>query len=196
MKIKSLIALTAIVVFIATALSSCKKYEEGPALSLRSPMNRIEGEWFISFSKVNGELVNAFEIEWLTPVPDSSFFENIEDFEEFEALEEFEGMLYPDNQKVLVAIATFEKDGDGKFTFFSNMPSFEMIPVRYFSWSFDAEKENIIMNYEGENFTLEILRLTNKEMTLHRTETGDGTITTTEIEFTSTTVEEQQAVFI
>lgn len=49
-KIIFLIGLTLISVF-----SSCKKYDEGPGLSLRSKMNRLCGEWEITELMVNNE---------------------------------------------------------------------------------------------------------------------------------------------
>lgn len=43
------------------AFSSCKKYEEGPSLTLRSRESRLAGEWKISKSLENGaaQTVNA-----------------------------------------------------------------------------------------------------------------------------------------
>ena len=35
---------------IAAAFSSCKKYEEGPGFSLRSPEGRLEGTWKVEMA--------------------------------------------------------------------------------------------------------------------------------------------------
>ncbi len=42
---RKLIALSLMLSFLAVGFVSCSKYEEGPALSLRTKMSRITGEW-------------------------------------------------------------------------------------------------------------------------------------------------------
>jgi hypothetical protein len=50
-KLNLLIALLATVTL--TQISSCKKYEDGPAISLRSKTARISGEWMLESFTVN-----------------------------------------------------------------------------------------------------------------------------------------------
>ena len=42
-------------VFIAGGFTSCSKYEEGPAISLRTKKARLVGEWILDKAFLNGE---------------------------------------------------------------------------------------------------------------------------------------------
>lgn len=57
MKISKWIALTGIVSIIA--LGSCKKYEDGPAISLKSKKERVANTWRIEQAFRNGEDVTS-----------------------------------------------------------------------------------------------------------------------------------------
>lgn len=41
--------------FVASGLSSCNKYEEGPKFSLRTKKARLVGEWILDKALLNGE---------------------------------------------------------------------------------------------------------------------------------------------
>jgi hypothetical protein len=150
------------------SLLSCNKYEEGPAISLLSPEKRICRDWYLNYAKVNGVLVDPVKVEWLRASSDTSF------------ISMFDELVI---EQMLLATASFEKDGDGKFFFFSNLPSFNLVPIKYFSWSLDVTGENILMYYLGDSFTLKIIRLTKNEMILRRIETRIGEQVVTELEF-------------
>jgi hypothetical protein len=45
---KKLIVFSLVVFFAMVSFNSCKKYEDGPRLSLRSKTNRLVGEWKLS----------------------------------------------------------------------------------------------------------------------------------------------------
>ncbi len=51
--------LLSIAVICGIAIASCKKYEEGPAMSLRSKKSRLAGEWSIDKIYVNGTDVTS-----------------------------------------------------------------------------------------------------------------------------------------
>ena len=57
-KIKSLTIFILISIFI---FSACKKYDEGPALSLRSKTDRLKGEWFCEGIYKNGEKIDTMQ---------------------------------------------------------------------------------------------------------------------------------------
>jgi len=64
MKTKKLINVLAVVFLLATLapISSCKKYEEGPSISLRTKKARITNEWKLEEMKIGGEDVTALII--------------------------------------------------------------------------------------------------------------------------------------
>lgn len=180
MKIKNIILVLVGTLLLAIFLQSCTKYESGVSWSLLSPEKRISRDWYLNFAKVNGEVVDPAFVEWLVPKPDTVLFVD------------FDSML-SDDQKLLLTVATLQEDGDGKFYFFSNIPSVQYTPIKYFSWSFDIDARNIILSYQDNTFTLEIIKLTKKELTLRRTYSLNGIPTITELEFISTKLEEEES---
>jgi hypothetical protein len=168
MKVTNILIISVLMFGITFFSNSCKKYEDGPAFSLRSPMKRITGAWGLSITKINNVLVDPTKVLWLSPDEDTSILSLFE---------------FPGTKETQAIIADFEDDGDGRFLFFITIMSFSINTTEYFTWCFDEDKKNIIINYNEEAITLEIIRLTNDEMTLLRTETGDGTIHTTTLEF-------------
>lgn len=169
MKVKNIFVSSIILVAICLFVTSCKKYEEGPRISLKSAKNRITGNWQFSFTKINGVLVNPTKSEWLTPTLDTALILSFN--------------LDINMVVIQSGTAMFEEDGDGKFEFVVLVQNSPFVQTEYFSWSLDTDKKNILMNYKGENIVLEIRRLNKNEMNVQRTHTGDGTITTTDIEF-------------
>lgn len=165
------ISLSIIIVITVTGLifSSCSKYEEGPAISFRKPEKRISGTWQLSFTKYNGAVCDPSLIQWIRPRLDSSVF--------------FMLGVSCDSARILSAIATMEEDGDGRFDFVMGNGAVWTMETEFFSWSFDAKKKNINMHYRNQNLTLEIVRLSNKEMNLIYRETGNGSMNTSDVEF-------------
>lgn len=54
MKIKQFISLTFIGLIILTVFTGCKKYPDGPGLSLRSKTERVSNTWKVENYKING----------------------------------------------------------------------------------------------------------------------------------------------
>ncbi len=54
-KVKSSFALLIICAIAVTSIQSCKKYEEGPAISFRSRSERVANTWRVENYKINGE---------------------------------------------------------------------------------------------------------------------------------------------
>jgi hypothetical protein len=170
MKFKNILIISVILLGTSVVMTSCNKYEDGPAFSLRSPVKRITGEWDLSAAKLNGKLVDMEDIGWLLTEIDTAYFE--------------EWGVEPESVKISIAKATFEADGDGEFIFYMSAMTLPLSQKEYISWALDADKKNIIMNYNDTNIKFEILRLTKEEMNLKRTETINDTTTTYELEFT------------
>ena len=55
-KLKSLFVIAALIV----AVTGCKKYEEGPALSLRSKEARVANTWKVEYTSTNGTDYTSF----------------------------------------------------------------------------------------------------------------------------------------
>ena|SRR5688572_21650890 len=66
MKIKNRVIAFLLFSFLAgTIITSCKKYEDGPALSLATKKSRITGDWKIENITYDGEDVTAFYLLFL-----------------------------------------------------------------------------------------------------------------------------------
>jgi hypothetical protein len=169
MKSRFYISIVITFTVFAFIFSSCSKYEEGPAISFRKPEKRISGTWQLSFTKYNGAVCDPSLIQWIRPRLDSSLFLMMG--------------VSCDSAKILSAIATLEEDGDGRFDFVMGNGAVWSMETEFFSWSFDAKKKNINMHYRDQNLTLEVVRLSNKEMNLIYRETGDGSMNTSDVEF-------------
>ncbi|MBR5984175.1 MAG: lipocalin family protein [Bacteroidales bacterium] len=50
---RKLVAILLVYTLLSISLDSCTSYENGPAFSLRSPMTRIVGEWYLADLLVN-----------------------------------------------------------------------------------------------------------------------------------------------
>lgn len=168
MKVKYILIVLILIFGITFFLNSCGKYEEGPAFSLRSPEKRLTTTWILSMTKIDDVLVDPTDVLWLSPDEDTALFSLFE---------------FPVTKETNSITATFEDDGDGNFFFLLTFAHIPLFSTECFTWSFDVDKKNIILDYNDEKITLEIIRLTNDEMTLLKTETGDGTIHTTTLEF-------------
>lgn len=101
-------------------LSSCSKYQDGPAFSLLSKTARLTGEW---------DLIEA---------PGFTADEDV--------------------------IFEFQEDGDFKF---STTYSYGGSTYSYSytgTWEFTSDKEDVIIDIDGDISTFKILRLTNSEL--------------------------------
>ena len=60
---KKLVYLAFVLMIGAITITSCRKYEEGPNISLRSKEARIANNWRIESAQLNGVNKNTFSIE-------------------------------------------------------------------------------------------------------------------------------------
>ncbi len=170
----------AVIAISAVLLSSCGKYEEGPAFSLATKKARLKGTWKVSEIKMNDEVIDLSNVD----------------------ITEITG----NNSTVSISLKLkFDKDGDGKAMIAISSPAYPFaLPFeRNLNWEFSNSKENLRIKIEQrvpdvidiperliedipELFSpdwveFEIIRLTRKELWLRSTETGNGIETKTEM---------------
>lgn len=167
MKTKNILIIAAVAVTASFLMTSCNKYEEGPAFSLLSANKRLEGTWVMTETRINDTVINLNDLTSMFGGIDTDSLSDI-DFSQF---------------SVSSIKATFEKDGACNFTILVNAMGFEYPYTQALTWAFDDKKENINLTVSGEVMTFEIIRLTNKELWIRNT-ISEGSITTvTEMEF-------------
>ncbi len=71
---KNLTRMALVALMIAVVMPSCKKYEEGPTLSLRSKTARLVNEW-----KIEKVLINAIDVSSVYTTQYTDFIMNIKD---------------------------------------------------------------------------------------------------------------------
>ena len=156
-----------IVFVLLTTLMACNKYEEGPSFSLLSVNKRITGTWELKETLVNDQVMNLNDM--------LAALGNMD-------MDTITGFDIDLSQITVNSIkTTFQKDGSGNFYFAVSVMGFPFSQTQAITWKFDSEKENVIITIESEDQEFEIIRLTNKELWLKRTETIDGQVTVTEM---------------
>jgi len=64
---KKIITLIVLATFIMVGVTSCKKYEEGPMLSLRSKTSRVAGDWVLDKATQDGvDITSTVQIDYIT----------------------------------------------------------------------------------------------------------------------------------
>lgn len=154
-------------------VTSCKKYEEGPAISFRSAKNRIEGTWNAVSGTVDGENIYQTYIDTFTRVLSCGTVSVTEEQRMKKLIWEIN-----DNGKVFWKEYWTEKKFNSASTEASsciptyNYNEFEPIPAE-FSWELqDNNKKFVIKTEDGVEYKFTILELRNKS--LHLKGTIDG----------------------
>ena len=176
---KKFLGVALMIIFIAPLYQSCKKYDEGPAISLRSKKNRLTGEWEVTKYLKNQE-------DYLTKKIDPCYYYYSSCGE---CTETYTGSIQ--------YTIEFEKDGDVIMTENYNYSSYSKkydnsdpdyycsyysccdtsysltdsgIEITFGDWEFRKKKEELRleMNYDGSltKEDYEIARLTNDELKL------------------------------
>ena len=136
-------------------MTSCNKYEEGPAFSLLSANKRLEGTWVMTETRINDTVINLNDLMSMFGNVDTDSLSDMEiDFSEL---------------SVSSVKATFEKEGAGNFTITLSVMGLAYPYTQAFTWAFDDKKENVNLTISGEVMTFEIIRLTNKELWIRNT---------------------------
>jgi len=136
---KIILALTILVASLQ--FTGCKKYEEGPFISLRTKTARLIGEW---------NLVNYNETY---NSPDSSLTKTY-DGKTITQTTKNQTCSFDYTQHLI-----FKKDNTYSLTP-DNDPRFGIINDQSYPWSFSSNKEDLVLNDINYN----ILRLTEKEL--------------------------------
>lgn len=167
MKTRLVIIIAAFTLAFLLGFSSCNKYEEGPSFSLLSATKRIVGTWELTETTINDTVVSLNDL--------TSMLGDVD-------LDSLTGGIPISIEDITVTSVkvTFEKDGDGNFFFAISAGFFPVSRTEYITWVFDDDKENIDITIMSEVQSFEIIRLTNKELWLRRTET-EGVATTTTV---------------
>lgn len=132
---KTFVFMMVVIFAIILNFTSCGKYEEGPAFSLRSKKARVAGDWKVDEIYEDGDKIELSDYE--------------------------KGMEW-----------TFEKDGNGEFSYPAVTYIYEGIEYEIsaagsddFEWEFGDKKETIEIDFdEGDDMELEILRLKENEL--------------------------------
>lgn len=161
----------AIVIFWSVVIgvvlfSACNKYEEGPSFSLLSATKRITGTWKLTETRLNDSLVDLMDIGALLG-GDVSLDSLMGDIQ-----------IDPTEISIKEIKITFEKGGNGNIGINLLVVGFPYNHVENITWKFDAEKENVDVTIMNDLQTFKILRLSNKDLWLLRSETEGGVTTT------------------
>lgn len=168
-------------ILLSIIISGCKKYEEGPFLSLRSKNHRIEGNWKVKSLIIdNQEQVNYYHkgtYYTVHCVSGSKLY-----MYDYFALKSYLWEI-KDGGSASLEIKTVEKDIDfnksSKNCTETYFPEIESNQKQSRTWEFDKKKENLILiSPTGFRDSYEILQLKEKEVKLKRIDI-DGAKTTT-----------------
>lgn len=158
-------------VLLAIIINGCKKYEEGPFISLRSKNQRIEGNWKVKSLIIdNQEQVNYYHHATDFTVNCTSGSKLY--MHDYYALKSYLWEIN-DNGNASLEIKTVEKEIDlhesSKTCKEVYFPEVESIQKQSRTWEFDKRKENIILiSPTGYRDSYEILQLKEKEVKLKR----------------------------
>jgi len=155
-------------------VSSCSKYDDGPAFSLLTKTQRVTGTWDLKKVIVNGEEMS----------PDDTYTNT------YDAYCSNTGMYYSYDLIESDSYETtweFDKDGDFSHLEYSTsnyqtLDSFSCVNYQayisnnitnstnstYADWEFSSDKLELEIDFGGTSQDFEIARLTNKEMTLEQ----------------------------
>lgn len=164
-------------------VSSCSKYDDGPAFSLLTKTQRVTGVWNLTKVIVNGEEMS----------PDDS-----DTYTGYYSCYDTAAWVWTDYPYTLISTSSnlntweFEKDGDFSSLDYYNdtyqiLDSFSCVDFTahisdfdtsyidsyYSDWEFSSNKEEIEIDLGLGLWDFEISRLTNKEMTLDLKIDGD-----------------------
>jgi hypothetical protein len=164
---KRISGITIALALITIILSSCSKYEEGPAISLMSKNARIIGVWGLTETTVNDTVISLNDFALM--------FANIDTAQT--------GGIDLSTISITDVKATLNKEGTGTFDFSYGIMGFTMSYSYPINWKFDGEKENLMLEIEAAWQDFEILRLSKDQLWIRRSEITDSTSYVTVLKF-------------
>lgn len=154
--------------------SACKKYEEGPALTFRTPKQRVVGTWSLEEARYNNVKIDFNNLQGLI----NSF--NLGGMD-------MDSIPFDLSELSLKSIKlNLEKEGDGQIKI---EIAYQMLQLPAYNqditWSFDDKKDALIFTTENssDNQSFKILKLTKNELWLERTDTNNGVASIVNFEF-------------
>lgn len=162
--------LTSSIVLISILLSECKKYEEGPTLSLRSKQHRIEGEWDITSYTVNGENELASTNDYSYACSTGTVFHAHDEYNTTRFVWNFDKNDWNYSQ------TETSKVFDQQFAYYNCIATYDYDTDTYLeggTWKLLSGKEKIeITSQYGDIMTFKIIELREKEMKLEGNDGG------------------------
>ncbi len=143
---KTLIAMGTLCLFI---LSSCSKYEDGPALSIRTKTARLTGEWEVI--EIDGENVEDAMISEMEEEYGSSFDVEISGFKQSFEIEKGGDITMISEGTISISSEYYSSEID-------------LDDKEKGDWEWTDDKDGIEVDFDGYDTEFEILRLTNKEL--------------------------------
>lgn len=153
--------------------SACKKYEEGPALTLRTPKQRVVGTWNPTEARYNNVKIDYNNLQDfflggldLSNAPDSTTFDL--------------------SQLSLKSIKlNLDKEGNGAISIELAYGMLQFPFSKELTWSFDDKKDALIFKMKdvAEEQSFKILKLTKDELWLEKTDVNNGVASIVNFEF-------------
>lgn len=168
-----------LILTLLITVASCKKYEEGPSISLRSAKSRVEGKWNVtSHIRDNREIINIWDYDNYRIVKCKSNGQDID-----------KGGPGVERYKIYEKSFEFKKDGELVYT---SKSKYEVLdfdasenqcvavwidksdpPYQSKSkWELDENKENIVEDINGTKYQWKIIMLKDKKMKIRYEKNG------------------------
>lgn len=157
-----------LLIIISITVVSCKKYDEGPAISFRSAKARVEGDWTLVSGTIDG--VNVFNKQTLTGSTYSLTCGTV-NYTEESKLKKWR-WIFLDNGKFKGEETYFEKNFsylNGCTPMYNEEESFWQYEGE---WKLEDNNKKLVINADGETIKFNIIELRNKS--IHLKGTFDG----------------------
>lgn len=161
--------------------SACKKYEEGPALTLRTPKQRVVGTWNLTETRYNNVKIDFNNLQSLL----NSFNlggQNMNNILDSIA----NGGIFDLSQLSLKSIKlNLDKEGNGAISIELAYGMLQFPYSQEITWSFDDKKDALIFKIKdvAEEQSFKILKLTKDELWLEKTDVNNGVASIVNFEF-------------
>lgn len=163
-------------IILVSLLGGCKKYDEGPFVSLRSKQARLTGEWSLTSQSVNETDIPL--VSWDNITIDFECFQEGPGWKEFSESIELESVngetwtvlkngemdVFTLNTRQELVSSTVADCENEIVELETRVVDFSTVRRR--SWAFSSKKENLLVVNNANQDTIEyrILKLTNSEL--------------------------------
>jgi hypothetical protein len=157
--------------------SACKKYEEGPALTLRTPKQRVVGTWNLTETRYNNVKIDFNNLQ--------DFFNSF-DLGGLDLSNALDSTTFDLSQLSLKSIKlNLDKEGNGAISIELAYGMLQFPYSQEITWSFDDKKDALIFKIKdvAEEQSFKILKLTKDELWLEKTDVNNGVASIVNFEF-------------